>query len=582
MRYALVLLLLVGCSDRKSAADPGCDTTADCPGGLVCADGSCVAPDPCNATADCCPGAVCKGGVCEVAPAECMADGDCGDPLRVCVDGLCQRRPCGGGCPNGARCIADYCYVGPPCGGQCGAEDACFPHRDECRKAPASCAESCGAGFVRVVTHSTDYNGAVCDLAEAECTCVQAPALQPADYGRYASMSLRGGAPVFAAYDADYGDLVFVEGVESDMPRVTYLDGVPPDGPLQADPGGPRGGRTAPGPDVGRYASLDADPAGGLHVAYYDADARTLRGVAADASGHWSSPVVIDQEAEADVGRYARLRTDANGGVHVAYFAARSVGSPGLLTGVRYAYSADGANFAVTLVSEGQAPESQAMLPVAGETPLGMGVMPCLDVGPDGQAYIGFYDSAEHDFWLARGGVDGFEVHPLDGAPSESWPPDPGGRYADVLHHDLGRSCALVVEAPDVVTVVFLDGDTHALLAYHGPVGGGGALDMVDPGGDGTHRLLGGDTAIALDGAGRPVVVYQDASGNDLVLSVRGDAGWSAQPLVVASAGAMGFYNSLAIPPGGQAIIGTLELATAGRGLVKPKLRVFRQDIPAF
>jgi hypothetical protein len=556
----LLALALLGCDDRPAAADPACEATSDCPGGLICAGARCVVPQACAETGECCPGAVCKGGACEALPPEC--DGAC-DALHRCVDGLCLRLPCDGGCPAGARCLAGTCHAEPPCRGRCGPDEACFAHRDDCRVAPPACAESCAPGFARVVEAPEAYTGPLCDMSEARCACVASPPIVPADYGRHASMAVRGGEPVFAAYDADFGDLVFVAGVERGAPRVTSLDGVPERGAVQADPAGPRGGRTDAGDDVGRHASLGVDGRGRAHVAYYDATRGDLRVVVGDATGRWSAPVVVD--AEGDAGRDARLRVDRDGGVHVLY---RFAGAG--RTGLKYAYSNGDAPFSTLVVSEG---------PGEGE---GHGVAPCMDIGPDGRVYAAFYDAALKRPFLARGDAGGFDVYALVAALAPDFPDDPGGRYANVGEHDLGRTCAIAAETPDLVTVALLDADTGALLAYRGPVEGPGALEVIDAGARGLRRFLGGDPAMVVEATGRPVVVYQDGTENDVLLNVRGAGGWG-EPLVVASAGALGFYNSVVLDAeNNELVIGTLQLATTQVGQAAHRLVVLRQDVPAF
>ena len=179
------------------------------------------------------------------------------------------------------------------------------------------------------------------------------------------------------------------------------------------------------------------------------------------------------------------------------------------------------------------------------------------------------------------GGPAGFEVHPLAGTRDEAWPPDPGGRYDRLDQHDLGRFCALVPEFGVGVHVAFTDGTTDALLAYRGEIAGGGVIELVDPGGRGLRRLVGADPAIALSVDGRPVVVYQDATDNDVLMSVRTAEGWSRSPLVLASAGATGFYNSLVLVDG-EAVVGTLELRTTAGGRGAHRLLVIRSDVPRF
>ena len=63
---------------------------------------------------------------------------------------------------------------------------------------------------------------------------------------------------------------------------------------------------------------------------------------------------------------------------------------------------------------------------------------------------------------------------------------------------------------------------------------------------------------------------------------MRGHRGW-LDPFPVATAGALGFYNSaILLPETNEVLIGTLELATSAAGRAAHRLHVIRQDIPAF
>ncbi len=76
-------------------------------------------------------------------------------------------------------------------------------------------------------------------------------------------------------------------------------------------------------------------------------------------------------------------------------------------------------------------------------------------------------------------------------------------------------------------------------------------------------------------------MVYQDATDNDVLMSVRNGDGWSSSPLVLASAGALGFYNSLVVVED-EAVVGTLELKTTAGGRGAHRLHVIRSDVPRF
>lgn len=404
--------------------------------------------------------------------------------------------------------------------------------------------------------------------------------------GRHASLILRQGAAVFVAYDAIYGDLVLVEGAEDPggvglRPTVTYLDGVPADGAVQAAPEGPRAGITTPGPDRGRYASATVDVKGRLDVAYYDADAGDLRYLRDDGHGRFEPPIVVDPDG--DVGRFAHIETDSRARIHIVSHAARL---PDGQTGLRYAFSLTAdptspADFAVDTIAVG--PPDKPTTPVAGEPPDGVGVSPCLAIGPDDRPVVAFSTvsgpaAGRHKLSLAIQSAQGFSVFPFYAGLGPGLSADPGGRFADLAEHDLGAACDLAVRADGSILLAFTDGDTQSVLLYEGPPQGGGLVDRVDAGDPGRVALLGADLALALDGAGEPVLLYQDQAQNDLRLTRRA-SGEFLSPRAFATAGALGFYNTLLVT-GESAVVGTLELRTQATGRADLALHVFRADLP--
>lgn len=568
-RWLLGCVALLGCDDTRPAPEMRCVADADCPGGLLCLENRCLRPVPCADDGDCCPDATCRAGGCVPLAAECAADRPC--PDGECVDGRCARPACDGGCAAGL-CVANFCQTEPPCRGQCAADEACFADLNLCRR--VACALTCAPGEVRVVQDPAAFRGPACRPDPADCACVAAPPIQPADIGRHARMALVANRAEFVAWDADFGDLVYVEGVEAGAPRITWLDGVP-DGPVQADPTGPRGGITAPGPDRGRYADLAFDLKGRPHIVYYDADAGALRYLRRDEGGAWLNPIVIDSDG--DAGRYPRVAIDGRGYAHIIYSVVATRDGQAAL---RYARAETtepmaAADFTVQIVSSRPAPP---MAPPPGITPAVHGIRPCMQVGPDGRIYAAFYDGELRRPFLAIGDVEGFAAQPLDGPRAADWPPDPGDRYATLAEHDLGRFCAIAI-GPDALHVALLNATTDALLLWSAPLGGGGSFSLVDGGGRGLRRLVGADPAMALTATGAPLIVYQDATDNDVMMAVQAPFGWEITS--IATDGAIGFYNSLVIQSG-QAVVGTLELRTIANGRGAHRLRVVRVPVPVF
>ncbi|MEZ4466120.1 MAG: dickkopf-related protein [bacterium] len=561
---ALALLALGGCDDKNAARDPPCEVSADCPGGLLCFDDRCRRPQPCADSADCCPGAECRGGQCVEREPDCTEDADCADASRACEAGRCVRLLCRGACPGGAACLADRCHAEPPCRGQCGrmrsaSQPSTLPRR------PDGCAP-CGEGEVRVA--ETPDVGPLCDRQAAVCRCVDAPPIVPADFGRHARMIVARDRAEFAAWDADFQDLVYVTGVEDDAPRVDYLDGVPA-GPVQVDPSGPRGGVTAPAPigggmwpspstprDAGMWPTTTPTPA------RCATDAPTRRGGGCRRSC-WTMPATpAATRPSRSTSTATRTCSTWSGGGR---------GGGALRLGGRRRVERP-AGFSLSRR------ELPARRPLARPriVPAAHGVEACVHLGGDGLVYAAWYDATERWPYLARGGPDGFQVVRLSGERSADWQADPGGRYDRLADHDLGGTCDLT-DFQGTLTLVITDATTDALLAWRGEFARAGTFELVDEGGDWLRRLVGADPAVALTEDGRPVAVYQDATDNDVRLAWRDPTGWAHE--TVATAGALGFYNSLVIQ-GGELIIGTLELRTTAGGRGAHALHVFRLDAP--
>ncbi|MBU1430820.1 hypothetical protein KKF91_09720 [Myxococcota bacterium] len=565
---ALAALALGGCDDRKTIPkEVACQASTDCAGDMLCVDGACRAAQRCATSAECCPRAECQAGQCVPLASACHDDESCHDALQACVEGLCVQRACvdDRACSPG-RCLGGYCQRATPCQQRCAADEACLPDLNVCR--PVSCDLSCDEGHTRIVQQGADDTALSCDLSPSTCTCVANPPLIPDDFGRYADLQIdEQGQALFAAYDSSYGDLVLVEGVSllgDEAPlTVTYLDGAPA-APVVYDPKGPRGGVIAPGEDRGRWARLKRDALGQLHLAYYDRDGAALRYLKRSVEGAWGASEIVDQEG--DAGRYVRLLVDDQGDPSFVYFFQTQHEA-----GVRYAIR-DGAGFKTLRVSTRPVTEA---LPAPGLTPKAHGVMPCARLGEDGRLWLAFYDSVERGLYLARGDDRGFEVEPMRAEPT--WAAEPDGRYADWAHHDLGQYCDLEPLGAEV-EIAFVDQTTQAILLYRGGLSSG-QVERVVEGGGGIRRFIGADMALARQNQAL-VMAFQDSTDNDLWVSIRRAGGaWDHQH-PFASAGALGFYNSLALNPrSGELVIGTLEMATSETGRSLGRLWAF--SLPA-
>jgi hypothetical protein len=215
-------------------------------------------------------------------------------------------------------------------------------------------------------------------------------------------------ALVFAAWDADYGYLVLVEGVERGELRKTWLDGIPEQGEVQGDPAGPRRGITTPGPSRPLQ-----QPDGGQQGPAGHGRLRRQRGRPALPAGRRRRQLHRAHcgGRAGDVRRFARVRTDSRSRVHIVAHAPRTADGQ---TGLRYSVSPHGdpqgpADFFNETI-ESVAP-SLPSTPLVGDPADGTGIAPCLAIGPDDRAYVAFYNSQTRRLTLAVQAAAGFALY---------------------------------------------------------------------------------------------------------------------------------------------------------------------------
>jgi len=568
---AVALSPFMGCEDRAPAPQTQCVRHGDCLGGQLCVEGVCTAAQGCDAGVECCILEECRGGFCLPLPTDDCAQSGC-PPNEVCTEnGYCNRRPCDDDsvCKDDGRCVAGHCVPQVPCEGRCADGEACYVHRDACRPSPAAC-QPCAEGQVQVILNPGQYDGPECSDAAAECACVGARNLNVLGAGTEASMGLVAQMPVFAAYEPLLGDLIYIEDPTGEAPRITFVDGVPADAPVDADPAGPRGGVSAPGPDRGRWPDMAVAADGTAHIVYRDADAESLRYVRRGPDGVWTQPMVLDDQG--DVGHFPQIRLDAERRPHIVHSVARTVDG---LSGVRYLVANSSTPAPGDFRSRAVSVRRQADNQAAGLAGPGRA---CLHITNSGRALVGFYRADQRWLYLAHGDVDGFEVSPLSNALRLPDPVDRGGRYLDFGDHDVGAFCG-IAGTEDAIQVVFTDHRTWSLLAYRGPFAGGGELELVDDGGIGARRRVGADLEVVLDPLARLIAVYQDATENDVRFTIRHPDGW-VPPEALATHGAIGFSNSLVVLTD-EMVVGTVELRTVVGGRLSPRLHVLRIPLPA-
>ncbi|MCK6547911.1 hypothetical protein L6R52_18815 [Myxococcota bacterium] len=568
---------------------PGtCEPSFPCPVGFEYRLGECRAAR-CQVDDDCCPGQKCNAaaGFCADQFVACTDDTACEDvPGQTCIEfrggrfcgypnlgnALSQQgtQPCvtNGDCDDDRTCFGGRCVVYAPCEGGCPSGQICDVDSNTCF-AMAECALSCAPGQMLVVADPDNSSGPAC--CKVDCACATLPPVGAGQVGWYASVALPPDEVAVAAYDAIYGDLVVTRFDRTGAKKgVQYVDGFPTDGPIVANPDGPRGGRDLPGNQVGEHASIAVDASGTLHVAYYDRTLGQLR-YANDSGDLWKTSVV---DVDGNVGLYTSIAIGPDGNPHIAYMMVEGTIAPdpmkrsGLkLASARVSYPSASSDWSVEVVDSrvtvppvcnggcgmgeacvdvgagpvctaisGNCPascasseacvdvdgtascvEKTAVLPID-DLYEGTGLFASLAFTSAGTPMIAYYDRVDGDLRLATGRAGGgFDLRTLDGDSSI----DPA---------DVGAHASLAIGPGDVVGVAYFDA-THDDLVY---LEVDGVREVVDTGVTPPDlRAVGADASLVYDASGFPAVTYQDPTNIDLLYARRSGnpAMWSTEVL---------------------------------------------------
>jgi hypothetical protein len=311
----------------------------------------------CEEQGACCPGQVCAQGVlCIDKFTSCTKDEECTVRGQTCrhlseqvPDEGCAFERCGPGgtCAEGLDCFNGWCVGEPPCNRSCPSGSVCTPVNNLCFELgtdhgyPASCSQSCAPGTLLVFSDGANVFNR-CARSGHACECAPLPPVRARDTARHSTMAATPDALLVSAYDTDHGDLVVhaFDKVTLARSATTWVDGVPSSGTIVGDPNGARGGRAAPGPDVGQWTSIAHDPANGLtHIAYYAATDGTratgdLRYARRGAEGAWTT-LTIDEAG--DTGLYTSLALASDGAPIVSYFQRTGANGSLLKTAVKVA-----------------------------------------------------------------------------------------------------------------------------------------------------------------------------------------------------------------------------------------------------
>ncbi len=243
------------------------------------------------------------------------------------------------------------------------------------------------------------------------------------------------------------------------------------------------------------------DKDGVLHLAFYDARAKTLKYATRSTGGQWSAVQTIEKPGR-DVGAYLSLAIDATGKPSIAYFDATNAD-------LRYAHF------------DGEKWTSQKA-----DSSKSVGQFPSLAFNQDGKAFISYYRKTSGDL----------RVLTFDGTTWTRTAVDGAG--------DVGRSTSVAVGSLGAIGIAYSN-VTKGDLNYATFDGSSWTTSVVD-------NLTGvSDISIAFNG-NTPSISYFDVKNADLKFATLG-SGWEKE--VVARKGVQGQYSTLFFDPLNQAHI---------------------------
>jgi hypothetical protein len=392
-----------------------------------------------------------------------------------------------------------------------------------------------------------------------------------------------------SAYDGDHGDLVlhtFSKGSDTEGPKLVkseWIDGVPTSGAITGDPNGPRGGREAPGPDVGQYTSIAFDAASGaVHISYYAVkDGNTVLGNLKYArrvgDGPWT---IFDVDGVSsgsdtgDVGLYSSITLSSDGAPVIAYFQRSGPAANPTQTAVKVARAkgaapASASDWTISTIETGTRPVDPNPL---ASLPDGNGLFSSIAY-LDSKPVVVWYDNTNG----VLKGVIATADSPAQGAafrPSDIQILDNG--KVGTTTHKVGQFTSLAIGPSSVtnrIAVSYMDATARQLRVLTAGDGWSGLTapaDRVvdtgigeDPAGD-PLLFVGADSSVRFTGQSLSVV-YQDSTGGDLRLAEQTNGtGPVTYKQTLARDGACGFYAKLVVD--GSARYATHAIIKARQG----------------
>lgn len=430
---------------------------------------------------------------------------------------------------------------------------------------------SCGNPSSKACETSADCGPDFCAKGElpycidGECVC--SDDIPPGRIGAYSDVATgKDGSIWVSAYALTYGDLVVAKVDPGRVPNESWewVDGVPADGPVIVPDSKIRGGIEAAGVDVGMYTSIAVNANGQPSVTYFNRDTGSLM-FAQKVNDVWvkhaistGTGMTLGESGEL-VGMYTSLtlRSD-NGNPGVAYLA-HVRDSMGARAEVRYA-SAQTPNptspgdWQIWLVDSAPLPPDDPNNPEVYPLPGGLGLFVDSARMPNQAPAVVYYDRANGDLKLSKFNAQTGQfgaARILDGSGNV----------------DAGWTPSLQIDSAGVAHVAYV-GSTKDDLKY--VTDKMGALpEVVDDGYrivgqtvDGLPKpefhFVGDDASLILANGQFPMIAYQDATTQELLLASKQQNGMWARTNIAGAAnpwnGAYGFFAASDTRPGEMVI----------------------------
>ena len=481
----------------------------------------------------------------DVFPDGCIQE-ECG-ANQSCVEGNCRTLKCDDDpslcddleCGEAlAQCNEmDICECGdtPLCPEGCGEDEYCCFAENECQRPPSPCRnqmESCAPGYELFPIESGQVDPDLCERVDEVCECQESSPLDPGYIGRYSDLTAFDGQAWVSGYADTYGDLVVGHGLPDQPLNWSWVDGVPLEDEVVASPSGPRGGIDALGEDVGAYTSIAVGAGGIVHVAYFDLDQTRLKYAIGqpdeDAGIRWRS-YALDEMA----GWWPDLALDARGRPTIIYRALGETREEMDEDGVLHSFQMSevrwiSAEMAVpTAQTAWRAPATLHSVEydtelMSSSYPEGTGLFNTQALSNTGEIALAWYDRSGGNLWLSRAEIG-------DGPLPEVIPEVLAGWAHETRRGDMGANVSVSFDREGALHLCYQDGVTDS-VRYMSPDLDRDELidDGVRFGTDGREvalHVVGEDCSVHFDEMSRPLVLYQDATGHQLVLSRRDATG---------------------------------------------------------